>query len=227
LRGFLYTVSLGFSAINKTVTLNVASFDYDAEDEDVKANVAFFELDEDGEVAEDAAADFEKKNADIKDGIVVVDVRTLADGDYKVVVTIGEEEQAATVVLEGFAEADELLDKVVKASSAATLTPLLEGNFDDYDEANIDEYVKKRNAEKTAGNLNTLADVQKLVIDAANAEDEAGAEFDNLVDEVKEAKTGLAKYNVIKLYFTKYVNDDNMDAYLVDVLEATGNHSRC
>lgn len=126
------------SAINKTVTLNVASFDYDAEDEDVDANVAFFALDEDGEVAEDATADLEA-DYDIEDGKVEVDVKSLADGDYKVVVTIGEEEQEATATID-FEAADELLDKIVNAANAAKLAPLLDNEevFEDYDVANID-----------------------------------------------------------------------------------------
>lgn len=199
-----------FSAINKTVTLNVASLVTEEEE----ASVAIFAV-EDEEVAETAALE---DNYDIEDGKVVVDVRTLESGNYVAVVTVGEEEAEVSVELD-FEAVDELLGNIIAASNAAILAPLLddEAYFENYDVDNIDAYMTNKNNE--SANLNTLADVQELVINAANEDAEAGAEFDSLVEAVKDAGSSLAKYNVIKGYFADYVNDNNMDAYLADILD--------
>lgn len=203
----LWSIFRWLRAINKTITLNVAALE---PAEDATANVAIFAVDKDGEKTGTALVTDTK--AEIKDNVIEFDVSSKADfgdKDYVVTVKVGDNEETVNVSLE-FKAVEKLVEDVKKAT-AAQLVGLLDNDayFTGFDVAKVDAY--KANVDAKKASIKTIADVQKLVIDAA-AE---ASTFDAFVEEINEAKGVYAKYLVLKANFD-FVDDANMDVYMDD-----------
>lgn len=209
------------SAINKTVTLNVASFDYDAEDEDIDANVAFFALNEDGEVAEDATADLEG-DYDIEDGEIEIDVRSLVDGDYKVVVTIGEEEQGTTATID-FEAADTAVDAVNTANTQIKLWNALKVINEGFEGVAVEEnIVAYANSSMIAtDDYETIAEINKAVKAVNDAEASADL-FDEVEKTLNDAHPNQLKVNNILNDNFDNVESDYITDYIDEIFDGSG-----
>lgn len=199
------------SAIDKTIKLNVAVFEAE---EGATADVAIFALNDKGEKATTAL--FTDKKAEIKDNVVTLDVKdkTFGDAEYVVVVKVGEEEAEVNVTIE-FKAAEKLVADINKATAAQLATLLAdEAYFTGFDVAKVDAY----NTNNTK-DFKTIAEVQKKVIDAA----EATSEFEAFKTALLDDKIGeYAKYLVLKGQFSN-VLDANMDDYMdAPIFENTG-----
>ncbi|MBU5313138.1 hypothetical protein KQI38_13925 [Tissierella carlieri] len=193
------------SAIDKTIDLNVAVFEAE---EGATAKVAIFALDEEG--AKTGTAMVTANAVEIKDNVVTFDIssKNFGDDEYVVEVTIGEETQVVNVALE-FKAVEDLVAKINTATAAQLATLLADDTyFTGFDVANVDAY--KANV---TGTFKTVAEVQELVIDAANEAAEAGSYFVEFKAALDDATGEFAKYTVLKQYF-QFVDDANMDAYM-------------
>ncbi|MCC0566758.1 hypothetical protein [Brevibacillus borstelensis] len=201
-------------SINKTIELNVAAL---KPKEDATAKVVIYALNEAGEKA--TKATYTASAAEIKDNVVTLDVSgtTFGDGEYAIVVTVDEEEDEVTTTI-AFKEVEQLVSDIIAANKAKLASLLANDKFTDFAVANVDAYHTAKEQEKEKEGLKTVANVQKLVIDAVNAKAEAGAYFAEFKEKAEAVTSDYAKYTLLKAYF-QYVNDENMDAYMDDVFE--------
>jgi len=206
------------SAIDKTVTFDVASL---VEDEET-ATVAFY-LVEDEKVAEEAALEGDYDIEEIEDVVesgVVVDVRDLDSGDYKVEVTVGEEEADAEVTLD-FEAVDEARDAVNNATNQIKLAEALNKEFfaDVYVEANIVAY-----AESTMTTKNDYETVQEIIDDIkdVNETQATKGEFEVVKAALEDAHPNQLK--IVKVLEDNFddVDADNIDAYEAAIFEDDG-----